>query len=144
MKITLSGSAIIPTWGSRCSSRANHCELLGDGQIEKAIPLHYLNDEFWQVSIDWPGGVTAGAPIIYNYILRNADGSSVQDWGNDRAIAPLWVKQNEILIVDSWNPPGAVENTFYTEPFKNVLLSRKPHRSSHPRAVGAPRIPSRS
>jgi 4-alpha-glucanotransferase len=54
--------------------------------------------------------------------LRNANGSSVQDWGADRAINPASFKQKEILIIDSWNDAGAVENAFYTEPFKNVLL----------------------
>ena len=99
----------------------NH-ELLGDGQTSRAVPLHYFNEQSWQLTIALPEGTATEAAITYNYILRNADGSSVQDWGNDRVIIPSVFKQGEVLIVDSWNHAGAVENAFYTEPFKNVLL----------------------
>jgi 4-alpha-glucanotransferase len=104
----------------------NH-ELLGCGAIEKAVPLHYSDAEHWQVTFHFPDGAAEDTSIIYHYILRNADGSIVQDWGDDRVINPSSFKQGEVLIVDSWNPPGAVENAFYTEPFKNVLL--KPDRT---------------
>src|SRR5260221_8377817 len=99
----------------------NH-ELLGGGAIENAVPLQYLNEEFWQATIVLPDGAPADTTIICHYILRNADGSTVQDWGDDRVINPSSFQQNEVLIVDSWNPAGAVENAFYTEPFKHVLL----------------------
>jgi 4-alpha-glucanotransferase len=99
----------------------NH-ELLGAGRVERAAPLHYLNSEFWQATLLLPDDAIPDAAIIYNYILRNADGSAVQDWGNDRVINPSAFKQQEILFIDSWNPAGAVENAFYTEPFKKVLL----------------------
>jgi 4-alpha-glucanotransferase len=99
----------------------NH-ELLGGGRIERAAPLLYLNADFWQATFQLPVDAFPDAAIIYNYILREADGSTVQDWGNDRIIKPASFKQNEILIIDSWNSAGAVENAFYTEPFKKVLL----------------------
>jgi 4-alpha-glucanotransferase len=96
--------------------------LLGDGRADRALPLQYLNAEFWQVALNLTAGEIPDAAITYNYILRIADGSSVQDWGSDRAIHPASFKQEEILIIDSWNDAGAVENAFYTEPFKKVLL----------------------
>ncbi len=98
----------------------NH-EILGGGRAMQAVPLQYLDAEFWQAILDLPDDVP-DALITYNYILRNADGSSVQDWGEDRVIHPASFKQNEILIIDSWNHAGAVENAFYTEPFQKVLL----------------------
>jgi 4-alpha-glucanotransferase len=97
----------------------NH-DQLGGGQIERAVPLQYLNAEFWQTTIQLPDGAVPDAAITYHYILRSADGSTVQDWGNDRVINPS--KQGEILIIDSWNHAGTVENAFYTEPFRKVLL----------------------
>jgi 4-alpha-glucanotransferase len=99
----------------------NH-ELLGDGQPERAVPLHYLDAESWQAVLHFSDDANSAA-ISYNYILRDADGSSVQDWGDDRAVNPSSFKQGEILIVDAWNNAGAVENAFYTEPFKKVLLT---------------------
>jgi 4-alpha-glucanotransferase len=99
----------------------NH-PLLGDGRVDRALPLQYLNTEFWQATLNLTAGEIPDAAISYNYIVRNADSSAVQDWGSDRVINPALFKSDEIIIIDSWNPEGAVENTFYTEPFKNVLL----------------------
>jgi len=99
----------------------NHL-LLGDSRAERAVALHYLNADFWQATLQFPDDAIPDAAITYNYILHNADGSNIQDWGNDRAINPASFKQGEVLIIDSWNPAGAVENAFYTEPFQEVLL----------------------
>lgn len=94
----------------------------GNGDVEKAIPLQYLNREFWQVTIALREGADADAPIAYNYILRNADGSTVHDWGNGRAINPAAFQHRGLLIIDTWNNAGSYENAFYTEPFKQVVL----------------------
>jgi 4-alpha-glucanotransferase len=99
----------------------NH-DLLGGGLNERAIPLQYLKADFWQVTLNLPDDAIPDIAITYNYLLRNTDGSVVQDWGDDRVMNPASFKQNEILIIDSWNNAGAVENAFYTEPFKKVLL----------------------
>jgi 4-alpha-glucanotransferase len=107
----------------------NH-ELLGAGRIDRMLPLSYLNLEFWQVTLPMSDQALPDAAITYNYILRNADGSIVQDWGNDHVINPALFQQNELLIIDSWNYAGAIENALYTEPFvfprrrKQLTLSR--------------------
>jgi len=49
------------------------------GLIEKAVSLQYRNKEFWQVTIHLPDNAPADAAVVYNYILRNAGGSTVQD-----------------------------------------------------------------
>lgn len=99
----------------------NH-EILGGGRIENAVPMQYLNPEFWQATIHLPDNAVPDAAIICNYILQNDDGSVIQDGGNDRIINPAPFKCRELLIIDSWNIPGAIENVFYTEPFQKVLL----------------------
>ena len=114
------------TFGQSLFITGNHA-LLGDGHAEQAAPLQYLDSESWQATFPWPEGASAGTAVTYNYILRNDDGATVQDWGNDRVINPSSFNRSEVLIVDSWNPAGAVENAFYTEPFKTVLL--KPDQS---------------
>ena len=96
--------------------------LLGDGQPDRAIPLQYLNEESWQATLHLPDRAITAGGIIYNYILREANGSTLQDWGHDRVIQPSAFKSGEVLIIDSWNHPGTVENVFYTEPFQKVLL----------------------
>ncbi|HTR43561.1 MAG TPA: 4-alpha-glucanotransferase, partial [Pseudomonadales bacterium] len=80
------------------------------------------NDESWQVSLEWPA--SSKEQFSYDYLLKNADGSVVQDWGRDRSLAPAEFRGDELLVIDSWNDAGAVENVFYTEPFQEVLLAK--------------------
>lgn len=95
---------------------------LGDNRPERALPLRFLNHEFWEGVLEFPEDAVPHAEIIYNYILRNVDGSQVEDCGDDRVIIPAAFAGSEVLIVDSWNDTSFVENAFYTEPFKDVLL----------------------
>jgi len=95
---------------------------LGDRELDKAVPLEYLNPEFWQATVRLPQDVPANAPIRYHYALRNADGSFVEDWGHGDVIDSAVLEKQEVLIVDSWNHAGYVENAFYTAPFKQVFL----------------------
>ena len=97
-------------------------EIFGNGAAEKAILLQYLNSEFWQATIAWPAGAVPAAGLRYHYLLRNADGSMEEDWG-DKDIPPALFRQEEVLMVDAWNRAGFFENAFYTEPFKRVLLA---------------------
>ena len=99
----------------------NH-ELLGDNNLDKALPLSFINNEFWGVSlvIKNPAGINQN--IIYNYILKNTDGTVSYDWGSDKTFNPSTFDKTKTLIIDSWNYAGYFENAFYSEPFQNVLL----------------------
>jgi 4-alpha-glucanotransferase len=66
------------------------------------------------------------ASVTYSYLLREADGTVVQDWGCDRRLDFASLKARELLIIDSWNAPERSENVFYTEPFTQVLLKPEP------------------
>ncbi len=99
----------------------NHA-LLGNNDVEKAFPLSYLNNEYWSDTLDVPSVQELSEDISYNYIVRNHDGTTTIEWGEDKVIQPLAHKTKEILLVDSWNASWFVENTFYTEPFQEVLL----------------------
>ena len=91
-------------------------------KLKKAVPLAYLNEEFWQTSILLPPDALE-APLGYDYVLRNADGSEITDWGRDRLLVPSEFGCAELLVIDSWNDTGAIENVFSTEPFKKILLA---------------------
>jgi 4-alpha-glucanotransferase len=95
--------------------------LLGDGDSGKAVPLQFLNGESWQVSLEWTA--SANERISYDYILKSVDGAVAQDWGRNRTLVPAEFAGNELLVIDSWNDAGAIENVFYTEPFQSVLLA---------------------
>jgi 4-alpha-glucanotransferase len=112
-------------------------ELFGGGGAGGAIPLEYLNGEFWQATSLIAPEALGDAGAAYSYLLREADGTVVRDWGRDRRLDFAALKAGELLIVDSWNPPGQTENVFYTEPFKQVLLKAEPFERLGP-------VPSRA
>ena len=97
--------------------------LFGEDNISKAVPLQYFNEAFWHTQVQIPEhGVTA-LDIEYRYILREDDGNEIVEWGDDRIID--FNKANakeEIVLVDTWNHAGEVQNAFYTKPFQEVLL----------------------
>jgi len=105
-------------FGQNLFITGNH-EILGNDNIEQAIPMQYFNENTWYATIELPVTQTR---VTYNYLLRNQDGSVNYDWGNDKVIAADSYKQQEVLIIDSWNHAGYFENAFYTEPFQKVLL----------------------
>jgi 4-alpha-glucanotransferase len=110
------------TFGQDLFILGNH-PLLGDNDPAKAIPLQYFNEEYWFVTIDLNASDLQQDSITYYYVLRNADGTSSYDWGNDKTLHFKDIKAKEIHVVDAWNFAGYYENAFYTEPFTKVLLS---------------------
>src|SRR5215469_7309141 len=63
-------------------------KLLGNGDPARALPMQSLADELWQTSLEFQEGHALDAVITYNYLLRQADGSLVYDWGRDKKINP--------------------------------------------------------
>ena len=59
---------------------------LGGGQPERALPLRYVNEEFWEVALDLPDTPRPNAPVSYYFLLRNPDGSVIEDFGGDRKL----------------------------------------------------------
>ncbi|MES2004250.1 MAG: 4-alpha-glucanotransferase [Bacteroidota bacterium] len=120
--------------------------LLGNGDADKAVPLQYFNDEYWYLALDFAIADIVDRNITYHYILRNADGIVNYDWGNDKFINPAKTKATELQVVDCWNFAGYFENSFYTEPFSEVLLkanhtvvkSKLPKHISHVLKVKTP------
>jgi 4-alpha-glucanotransferase len=108
------------TYGQEIYIYGNH-PLLGNGQVEKAIPLVFLNESYWVLHLDCPEFLQQDV-ITYHYFIKNADGSLLFDWGNDKCFTPNNITSNELILLDAWNYAGFVENVFYTEPFLKVLL----------------------
>lgn len=99
-----------------------------DSVIHKeAIPMAYLNEEFWEASIKIE--MDKAAKIHYKYLLKNKDGEIVPEWGDDRVIEINKDKVKEILVIDTWNHAGEYENVFYSAPFQNSLLKTKHAKS---------------
>jgi len=100
--------------------------VFGELNIEKAVPMQYLDREHWTVAIDPEEIKTA---VRYQYVLKQKDGSFEYD-GDFKIFDPAISKSKNILIIDSWNHAGYTENVFYTEPFKNVLLEKKSYSNT--------------
>jgi len=98
--------------------------LLGNGQVANAIPLQYFDEDHWYLKLELEGAVP-DEEIVYNYVLKNADGTVSFDWGTDKRVNPAKTG-GELLCIDAWNYAGYYENSFYTEPFKKVLLRDGP------------------
>src|SRR6185503_11384683 len=96
---------------------------LGGDDPSKALPMQYLNGEFWHAHIEleqWPG-----ESVRYSYILHTEDGKRSEEGGNDRILEEPAADVEELQVVDTWNWTGEYENVFYTAPFREVLLRRK-------------------
>ncbi|HLZ87133.1 MAG TPA: 4-alpha-glucanotransferase, partial [Puia sp.] len=93
---------------------------LGGGQLCAAIPLEYVNGEFWHASVALT--TEPSSPIYYHYVLRNPDGTLTEEFGDDKFIDPDKMEAPEVQVIDTWNFAGEFENVFFTSPFRNVLL----------------------
>ena len=100
-------------------------------------PMRYVDSEGWEVTLLF-APEAARTPLSYAYMVGNPDGSRATDWGRDRTLTPGDFGGGELLVLDSWNHAGFVENVFYTEPFKKVLFVN----NFTPVKTAAPPIPT--
>jgi 4-alpha-glucanotransferase len=122
----------------------NH-PLLGNGNIEKAVPMVYLNEDYWVLHLATKGLLKAET-ISYSYFIQNQDGTRIFDWGSDKSIIVDQLATKELVLIDAWNFTGYTDNAFYTAPFANVLLQSKgqqvnpdyPKNTTHVFRVKAP------
>lgn len=95
---------------------------LGNDDPTQAIPLHYLNQDFWHLALDVP----KDTPVVtYRYIMRHDDGTETAEWQADRTIYPERYPSAEVQMADVWNYPGEYDNAFFTQPFLDTLLKPK-------------------
>lgn len=99
-------------------------EELGMDDPEKALPMEYLNDEFWEASIEISKKHLQKNQLCYKYYLKNSEGEFISEWGHDRIVYDLKKDAEEIQLIDTWNHAGEFENAFFTAPFNNVLLKQ--------------------
>ncbi len=99
----------------------NH-SLLGNNDAETAFQLQYFNADYWYGTLNIPENKVLPATICYKYLMKDEDGSITVEWGDDRIIPSSLRNKEQMVLVDDWNSTSAIENTFYTEPFKSVLL----------------------
>ncbi len=115
------------SFGQTIFITGNH-PLLGNGNIETAVPMVYLNDDYWVLHLPTNGLLKEGN-FNYSYFIQNADGTRSFDWGADKTIHVDQVPTKELVLIDAWNFTGYTDNAFYTAPFANVLLQASTKQS---------------
>ena len=95
---------------------------LGNGNVSAAIPLNYVNGEFWHCSLLL--SAPPAATVHYHYMLKGPDGNLTEEWGDDKFIASPAEGVEELQVIDTWNYTGEYENVFFTQPFRTVLLPK--------------------
>jgi 4-alpha-glucanotransferase len=95
---------------------------LGDDDPNLAVPLQYFNEELWRGRVELSDTEAHATDLEYRYILREADGEITIDWGDDRILDLTTVGVSELVLFDTWNHAGLVENAFFSKAFQEVLL----------------------
>lgn len=96
---------------------------LGNDRSAEAIPLSYLNEEFWYATIDIAD--KNKEEINYRYLLREEGNIDILDADKDRIIQLSAYDAKKLILIDTWNSEGTIENAFYTKPFQQVLLQQQ-------------------
>ncbi|HVE61184.1 MAG TPA: 4-alpha-glucanotransferase, partial [Chitinophagaceae bacterium] len=102
---------------------------LGQGDEKMAMPMQFLNKDFWHVSIEVD---PADQEILrYQYVYKNDKEEYLKEGEKQRIIELKDIKQN-LTLIDTWNSNSEIANVFYTAPFKKVFLnhSNPPKRKS--------------
>jgi 4-alpha-glucanotransferase len=93
---------------------------LGNDDLSRAVPMTYLNEQFWAVTIELKQKKISH--LQYKYIFKTRQGEIIPEFGNDRTADLAKNGIEELQFVDTWNHAGEYENTFYTAPFQKTLL----------------------
>ena len=82
---------------------------------QEPVPLSYLNEEFWEVTITVDPGQSP--ELQWSYIFKDRDGELKTEWSGDRKLNLSICDQDYLQVFDTWNSEGAIENVFFTQPF---------------------------
>ncbi len=115
---------------------------LGNDELDKALPLNYLNEEFWQASIEMdPTGLHQ---LQYRYVFIDQTGERKKEAEKNRFI-DLSKPVEYVVTIDTWNDESTMENAYFTTPFSEVFFkegkkqaTKKPAHLTHQFRVKAP------
>lgn len=108
------------TWGQRLLVSGNIPQL-GNGDLSKSLAMNFQNKEDWSAEIEL--SETESIDLKYRYVLFNEHNNQyTEEWGDERMLTFDTKKSDHLFCFDQWNSPAAVENTFLTAPFVEVLL----------------------
>ncbi len=103
-------------FGQKIKIRGNFSSL--SNELPGVVEMIYFNEEFWHASIQIQPA--DNYCVTYQYIFTTENGEEIIE-GEEKRIIDFSQSKN-ISIIDTWNSAGAIENAFYTAPFKNVYF----------------------
>lgn len=116
---------------------------LGDNDPSLAVKMKWLNEDLWQLSLEFPDDFDN--VVYYRYLLRNREGISVFDGENNRFIDLSSKRLKPVRVIDTWNAASQPGNVFFTKAFHGVLLppavklkKNTPKKINHEFRVKAP------
>ncbi|MEZ4920743.1 MAG: 4-alpha-glucanotransferase [Saprospiraceae bacterium] len=129
----------------RYSTQFGESLLLQTNLADEPVRMHYLNEEYWQLSLELPK--SSAGELHYQYVFQDRHGKTETEWDSGRQIKLKQFGKKQLRVVDYWNNPGTVDNAFFTQAFEEVFLKRKDAavraktvKSSHVFRVMAPAI----
>ncbi len=87
-----------------------------DNQSDHLHPLSYVDENNWQCEIEIGDNIKE---IIYQYIIKNPDGTFIYDADKDKSINAG--KNGPFITYDIWNDASQIENVFFTKPFTQIF-----------------------
>lgn len=102
---------------------SGNCDALGNDKASAALPLAYLDEEFWYGTVDIDNA-TEIEELQYKYLLKEDDSVVIAE-GFDERNLQLSSYHGDLVLIDTWNNTGDIGNAFYTQPFQQVLLQHK-------------------
>ncbi len=109
--------------------------VLGDGEVrfDQVVPLHWINDQQWETSIEVHG--KGGIRLEYNYQLRQStNGVMLDEWHGSRTRNVDLNEHDTLLFLDTWCSAGTIDYAFESNAFLAVLPGRGPfHEPAMPK-----------
>jgi 4-alpha-glucanotransferase len=97
-------------------------DALGNNDPAKALPLQYLNDEFWYGVFEVDPAETN--TLHYRYVFTTEYGEMIREGERHRKV-DFHKNNTDLLLLDTWNDEGFVENAFFSAPFQEVFFKDK-------------------
>lgn len=99
---------------------------LGNNIPTKALKMNYIENGQWEASIQ----VRSLASFSYTYVVVDANGHTISEWGNPREIE-IPASYKNAIIQDNWRSNGT-DKTFYSSAFTESFCARKQQTSFIP------------
>ena len=105
------------TYMCQSVSISGNLGILGNNERDKALPMNFLTEDYWHVSIELDE--LFKDDIQYCYLLKDEGDNTFIDAEKGRVIK---VNGKNIFVIDSWNSGSNYANVFSTAPFQNVFF----------------------